>query len=289
VLNSLQIDPGRPLMGVWRYYDERLLDCCRPLDVVRRQGITLAEFGCLARCNGLRAEVHRADLTTEDQFREAIRNTSSYLSRGTGAPAALCVAYDRGILGQTGGGHFSPIGGYAEQDDKVLVLDVARFKYPTYWVSVSTLWKSLHKADSISGKPRGFVILSRASDLPPFQGAVPVSAVSEDLAPAATPLTSLALSPLNFRYFHSELSKPPTEQLHDAQELVKWALGKIKEVTGTMVDGGGRFSVVQRVEKGLASGPAEDGAAVTNGHANGAEPEESELEQDWSTLLEALV
>ncbi len=275
------------LQGVWRYYDERLLDCCRPLDVVRRQGITLAEFGCLARCNGLRAEVHRADLTTEEQFRKAIRDTSSYLSRGT-APAALCVSYHRGTLGQTGDGHFSPVGGYSEEDDMVLVLDVARFKYPVYWVDVSTLWKSLHNIDSISGRPRGFVILSRASDPPPFQDSLPEPATTKDLAPKAIPLTSLSLSPLNFRYFHSELSKPPADVLHDAQELVKWALGRLKEVTRGMIDGGGRFSVVERVERGLASGPAEDGAAAGNGQTDETEPEENELEQEWSALIEAL-
>ena len=37
-------------------------------------------------------------------------------------------------LGQTGDGHFSPIGGYDAASDQVLLLDVARFKYPPHWV-----------------------------------------------------------------------------------------------------------------------------------------------------------
>ena len=29
-----------------------MLDCCRPLELVKTDGITLAEFGCLAKCKG---------------------------------------------------------------------------------------------------------------------------------------------------------------------------------------------------------------------------------------------
>lgn len=63
----------------------------------------------------------------------------------------------------------------------VLVLDVARFKYPSYvtsyinlnpthqynhvmkWVSLDTLWDSLHPLDGSTQKPRGYVILSKGS------------------------------------------------------------------------------------------------------------------------------
>jgi hypothetical protein len=39
----------------------------------------------------------------------------------------LCFALTGG-LGQTGTGHFSPIGGFHESKDLVLIMDVARFK-----------------------------------------------------------------------------------------------------------------------------------------------------------------
>jgi len=51
----------------------------------------------------------------------------------------LIASYDRASLGQTGNGHFSPIGGYHMERDLVLVLDVARFKYPPHWVSAERL------------------------------------------------------------------------------------------------------------------------------------------------------
>ena len=38
----------------------------------------------------------------------------------------MIVSYSRKALGQTGDGHYSPIGGYHAATDQVLILDVAR-------------------------------------------------------------------------------------------------------------------------------------------------------------------
>ena len=59
-LNALGIDPGRRWKGSWRWFSEELLDCCKPLEEVRRSGITLEEAACLARCSGAAVAVHRA-------------------------------------------------------------------------------------------------------------------------------------------------------------------------------------------------------------------------------------
>ena len=59
-LNSLKVDPGRPWKGVWRWYDESLLDCCKDLREVQLDGISLEEFVCLAVCNGLSCDTRRA-------------------------------------------------------------------------------------------------------------------------------------------------------------------------------------------------------------------------------------
>ena len=45
------------------------------------------------------------------------------------------------MLTQTGTGHFSPIGGYHAEKDLALILDVARFKYPPYWMPLPLLWE----------------------------------------------------------------------------------------------------------------------------------------------------
>ncbi|KAJ3122050.1 hypothetical protein HK098_003146 [Nowakowskiella sp. JEL0407] len=156
VLNALEIDPGRVWKGPWRWFDESMLDCCRPLEDIKKDGVTLSEFACLARCNGLKAEVKRAHEVNREKFLEdikiACRDPNNF----------MVVSYDRGTLGQTGTGHFSPIGGYNETNNMVLILDVARFKYPSYWVSVDILWESLQPHDTKTNKPRGYVMLEKA-------------------------------------------------------------------------------------------------------------------------------
>ncbi|KAJ1546782.1 hypothetical protein HK096_004727 [Nowakowskiella sp. JEL0078] len=125
-----------------------MLDCCRPLDYIKVNGITLSEFDCLARCNGLDTRVKRVNEATKGEFINDLKRTSEVSTE------LLVVSYHRGTLQQTGDGHFSPVAGFNEVEGMVLILDVARFKYPSYWVSVDLLWESLHPVDKTSNKPR---------------------------------------------------------------------------------------------------------------------------------------
>jgi hypothetical protein len=45
VLNALSIDPRRTWKGSWRWFHEKLLDCCLPLDKVAAEGIVLSQVG----------------------------------------------------------------------------------------------------------------------------------------------------------------------------------------------------------------------------------------------------
>lgn len=76
-------------------------------------------------------------------------------------------AYNRlyARVDQTGSGHFSPITGYHRQEDKSLVLDVARFKYPSHWMDLWTLYQSMKTIDEQSGLTRGFIIACRSTEL----------------------------------------------------------------------------------------------------------------------------
>lgn len=69
-LNALLIDPHRVWKGVWRWFDESMLDCCTPLEKVQMEGITLGKVGCLARCNG-----------AEDMVITSLWNNSEKMSR----------------------------------------------------------------------------------------------------------------------------------------------------------------------------------------------------------------
>lgn len=155
-LNALGVDPGRLWKGPWRWYSEELLDCCVSLERVRDRGITLDQFSCFARCNGATAELRRAADAALETLRADLREAAS-------APGGLVLAapYSRRVLGQTGGGHFSPIAGFHARRDLALVLDVARFKYPPHWVPVPMLWEAMLPHDPATGRSRGWVLLRR--------------------------------------------------------------------------------------------------------------------------------
>jgi glutathione gamma-glutamylcysteinyltransferase len=155
VLNALAIDPGRLWKGPWRWFSEDLLDCCSPLERVRERGVALDELACLARCNGADTRVERADSGLE-RLRDDVRAAS----RAPLEPIVV-ASYARSALGQTGSGHFSPIGGYHAARDLALVLDVARFKYPPHWVPLAMLHEAMREPDPDTGSPRGWVVFSR--------------------------------------------------------------------------------------------------------------------------------
>lgn len=155
-LNALGVDPGRLWKGPWRWYSEELLDCCLPLESVRTGGITLDQFACLARCNGVSAASRRADESSIEAFRADLRAAATSASG-----PALAVSYSRRALGQTGDGHFSPVAGMNAGRDLALVLDVARFKYPPHWVPVPRLWEAMLPIDPVTGRSRGWAMLRR--------------------------------------------------------------------------------------------------------------------------------
>lgn len=97
-----------------------MLDCCRPLSAVASVGITLSEFGCLARCNGLQADIYSPLLTHSDAEKaEAFDRFKRDLKEASRGTKMMALAYSRKSLGQTGDGHFSPVGGYAEKEGMV--------------------------------------------------------------------------------------------------------------------------------------------------------------------------
>ena len=153
-LNALSIDPGRLWKGPWRWFAEELLDCCVPLAQVRERGVNLDELTCLARCNGAEVDLQRADTASLEAFRSALAGALS----GDGV---MVASYDRASLGQTGSGHFSPLAGFHRARDLVLVLDVARFKYPPHWLPAEQLWRAMQPLDSVTGRARGWMLLRR--------------------------------------------------------------------------------------------------------------------------------
>ncbi|KAF9428275.1 hypothetical protein BGZ94_002906 [Podila epigama] len=175
VLNSLEVDPQRQWKGAWRWYSDELLECCAPAEQVKAKGITFNQFACLSKCH-CDVQVRRANQVSLEQFK---RDLEMVCSRDD---IHMVVSFSRKALGQTGDGHFSPIGGYVPEAGMVLVLDTARFKYPSYFVSVEKLWKSLFPIDVETGASRGYFLLSANPNQPAISLCkIPKSPLGPDL------------------------------------------------------------------------------------------------------------
>jgi hypothetical protein len=127
-----------------------------PRDVLARQGTTLDQLGGLLALHPLTVEVHHAADGRLDTFRAAARE---YLAtRGH----FVIVNYLRKALGQQTGGHISPLAAYDGKEDRFLILDVARYKYPPVWVKASDLFDAMNTTDSANdNKTRGYVLVAK--------------------------------------------------------------------------------------------------------------------------------
>ncbi len=121
-------------------------------------GLTLKELAEILRAQGLHVQIVYADQSDIAAFRQAAHSTLSE------SVTFLVVNYDRRGLGQSGAGHISPIGAFSRATDRLLVLDVATYKYPYTWVPVSELWNAMNTIDSDSGRTRGYLLVSASSE-----------------------------------------------------------------------------------------------------------------------------
>ncbi|MBV8664091.1 MAG: phytochelatin synthase family protein, partial [Hyphomicrobiales bacterium] len=128
-------------------------DAVLPRDVVARQGMTLDQLGALLALRAASEVRHAADGGLE-AFRADAR-----AALGAGDRFVL-VNYLRSALGQQAGGHISPLAAYDEKTDRFLILDVARYKYPSVWVTASDLFAAMNRIDPVSGTTRGYALVS---------------------------------------------------------------------------------------------------------------------------------
>ncbi|KAH0913649.1 hypothetical protein HID58_036970 [Brassica napus] len=77
VLNSLSIDPGRKWKGPWRWFDESMLECCEPLEIVKDKGITFGKVVCLAHSSGAKVQAFRTTQSTIHDFRKYVFKCST--------------------------------------------------------------------------------------------------------------------------------------------------------------------------------------------------------------------
>ena len=116
----------------------------------------LKTLGEVFACYPVKVETVYASETDLPTFRKSainvLENRDSY----------LVVNYLRKVIKQESGGHISPVAAYHEKEDRFLIMDVSRYKYPPVWVKAEALWQAMKEVDSDSTKSRGYVIVRRA-------------------------------------------------------------------------------------------------------------------------------
>lgn len=116
-------------------------------------GMPLRDLEGMVEAHGAEAEVTHASEASLEAFRaELQRNTHT-------AGDYLIVNYDRKVLGQSGGGHISPVGAVSADGSQVLILDTASYKYPFHWVATEALFDAMNTPDSETAQSRGWVVV----------------------------------------------------------------------------------------------------------------------------------
>jgi hypothetical protein len=145
------------------------------LDTVSKEGLTLAQATYLLNAQeGVDATCYHADrsatvaagsaaggvpgcrtATSAAEFRAAAEHALDLPRR------YLLVNFSRATLSDdnTGGGHFSPLAAYNSTADELLLMDVARYKFPPFWVDTDLLWDAMATTDTSSGRHRGYIVV----------------------------------------------------------------------------------------------------------------------------------
>ncbi len=129
-------------------------------DAVSRTGMTLRTLGEVLKAYPVAPKVTFAADITIDRFRQdaihALSNPGEFVA----------INYLRSVIGQDTGGHISPLAAFNEAEDRFLILDVARYKYPPVWVKTEALFQAMLSVDEASNKSRGYIIIKAPDEKP---------------------------------------------------------------------------------------------------------------------------
>ncbi|MBK8771912.1 MAG: phytochelatin synthase family protein [Rhizobiales bacterium] len=127
-----------------------------PVDTIKKMGITLDQLGGMLSTYPLTVNVRHAADSSADSFRKeasAALNTPGNF---------VIINYLRKAIGQEKGGHISPLAAYDADEDRFLILDVARYKYPPVWVKTADLYGAMNTQDSDNNnQTRGYLLIAR--------------------------------------------------------------------------------------------------------------------------------
>jgi Phytochelatin synthase len=161
VLNSMPIaKPVDPTYAPYAYFTQSNFFTHEVSKIISAQavlemGMTRAEMVKVLAAEGVHATTIAGDSINDKALRTLLRK-----ALGDDGQYVL-VNYLRAKLSQAGAGHWSVLAAYDAKSDKVLILDVAKYKYPPVWISISTLRQAIDTLDSTSNKSRGLVLVSK--------------------------------------------------------------------------------------------------------------------------------
>ena len=114
------------------------------------EGLTLDQLAEISRQKLQRKVTVLRDLDLA-AFREQLTHVNDPARR-------YVINFSRGPLFGTGGGHHSPLAGYLNQEDLVLVLDVNQ-KYGPWLVKSDRLYEAMNTVDATAQKQRGLLLI----------------------------------------------------------------------------------------------------------------------------------
>ena len=129
----------------------------KPIEIAGRKrrdfGLQLRQLAGVLGAHGLTVTVRVVDQKADAGAiaREIARNLAT-------RDDYVLVNYARKALGQTGGGHISPLGAYDEASDSFLIMDVNPNRAPWVWVESADLVRAMRTFDTVEN--RGYLLIS---------------------------------------------------------------------------------------------------------------------------------
>ena len=164
VLNAMSVDmisqtPVDPIYEPYPYWTQSVLagDECLVEVHDPAHGSTRTQLvDMLSQC----LPIHVQNIGAPDDL-NTLRSLLIDALADNNADSHVLVNFERtDLVDEVGGGHFSPIVAYDAEEDLVLMLDVARYKYPPLWFKLEDLWASTRRFDPDSNESRGFIFMS---------------------------------------------------------------------------------------------------------------------------------
>ena len=128
----------------------------KPIDI---EGDLKSDYGLQLRqlARVLRSHLLDVTLRVVDDNADVDRIKNEIIQNMATRDDYVLVNYARKSLGQTGGGHISPLGAYDKESDSFLIMDVNPNRAPWVWVKSDDLISAMQTFDTVEN--RGFLLI----------------------------------------------------------------------------------------------------------------------------------